>query len=107
MWRELLVKLWSDFGDVQPHMIGGGSLSQAVGHLSPQIGSVSKRPVNLGTFFSNQVSNVCISAKKLSASRDISTSAWDLSAGTQTSPPIRRARESPSTRVSLWERGCR
>jgi hypothetical protein len=54
---------WSDFGDVQPHMIGGGSLSQEVGHLSQQIGSASTRPVNLGTFFSNPVSNVCIAAK--------------------------------------------
>jgi len=33
---------WSDFGDVRPHMIGGWSLSQAVGHLSQQIGSASK-----------------------------------------------------------------
>jgi hypothetical protein len=63
IWRELRVKFGSDFGDVQPHMIGGGSLGQEVGHLSQQIGSASKIPVNLGTFFSNQVSNVCISAK--------------------------------------------
>jgi len=34
--------IWSDFGDdVRPHMIGGWSLRQAVGHLSQQIGSAS------------------------------------------------------------------
>jgi hypothetical protein len=52
IWRELRVKFGSDFGDVQPHMIGGGSLSQEVWHLSQQIGSASKIPVNFWVHFS-------------------------------------------------------
>jgi hypothetical protein len=83
IWRELRVKFGSDFGDVQPHMIGGGSLSQEVGHLSQQIGSASKIPVNFWVHFSLtrfQTSKRLHLGKNLSAARGVSTSAWDVNA---------------------------
>src|SRR5215467_3672808 len=98
---------WSDFGDMGLHLIGGGSLSQAVGHLSGANRFGFEKTGEFWVHFPLTRFQASASRQKSVERRGVSTSAWDVSAGTRTCPPIRRTRQGPSMRISLWERGCR